>query len=125
MVVGSEHPSFALKDAPAASVNVPIADDNLGFKLLSKMGWNEGEGLNSKRKADSITAPIAPAIRLNEVAGLGSETAGEQLSMDDVRLKQQKEKWTKAAKRYHGLPTHVSSDAKGVYFISPIYFKTL
>lgn len=117
-MVGSEHPSLAPKDAPAASVDVPIADNNVGFKLLSKMGWNEGEGLNSKRKMDSLTAPIATTIRLNEAAGLGAESVGEQLSLDDVRLRQQKEKWAKAAKRYHGLPTQAATDAQGMVIVS-------
>jgi G-patch domain len=87
--------------------------------MLSKMGWNEGEGLNSKRKADSIQAPISTIIRLNETAGLGSDTVGSQLSMDDVKSRQQKEKWVKTAKRYHGLATYTPAEkeaASGIFF---------
>ena len=64
-----------------------------------------GEGLNNKRIVDSISAPITFDLRLNETAGLGSNSAGNTLSMDNVQSKARLEKWTKAAKRYQGLPT--------------------
>ncbi|OWA51572.1 putative Angiogenic factor with G patch and FHA domains 1 [Hypsibius exemplaris] len=109
-VIGSDHPSTERPAAPA-SVAVPISGDNKGFQMLSKMGWNEGEGLNSKRKADSISEPISTLIRLNETAGLGADSAGEQISMDnDVKSRQQQEKWMKTAKRYQGLPTYTPAE---------------
>jgi splicing factor 4 len=33
-----------------------IAQDNVGFKLLQKMGWTDGQGLGST--GQGITAPI-------------------------------------------------------------------
>lgn len=103
-VVGSEHPSHE-RPTESASVSVPIPVENKGFQMLSKMGWTEGEGLNAKRKADSISEPISSVIRTNETAGLGSDVVGEIMSMNDARSRQQQEKWAKTVKRYHGLPT--------------------
>ncbi|XP_055330017.1 angiogenic factor with G patch and FHA domains 1-like [Paramacrobiotus metropolitanus] len=103
-VVGSDHPSLE-RPTVEASVHVPIPTENKGYQMLSKMGWQDGEGLNSSRNTDSITQPLAPQIRLNETAGLGAELPSESLSMSDVTQRQKKEKWAKAAKRYQGLPT--------------------
>lgn len=33
-----------------------LEESNIGFKLLQKAGWEEGQGLGEK--ADGITAPI-------------------------------------------------------------------
>ncbi len=45
--VGSEVWSGSNKEAPvqASSVQTEIRKDNIGFKLLKSMGWQEGKGL--------------------------------------------------------------------------------
>lgn len=39
-----------------------IGPDNVGHRLLSKMGWKEGEGVGAKDNK-GITAPIAAQVR--------------------------------------------------------------
>ena len=69
--------SFKIKPAstyrrrvlPTVSTNTPIPEDNVGNKLLQKMGWKAGEGLGAKK--DGIVAPIE-ALAYSSGAGLGS-----------------------------------------------------
>ncbi|KAM7538327.1 hypothetical protein Aperf_G00000068632 [Anoplocephala perfoliata] len=53
----------------AASVLTPIDESNVGARLLSKMGWNKGEGLG--REKGGIAEPISATMRLDHRAGLG------------------------------------------------------
>ncbi|XP_059080866.1 SURP and G-patch domain-containing protein 1-like isoform X1 [Tigriopus californicus] len=46
-----------------------IKDDNKGFKMLQKMGWNEGSGLGST--GQGITAPINQGNQSDDKKGLG------------------------------------------------------
>lgn len=41
----------------AASVLTPIDESNVGARLLSKMGWNKGEGLG--REKGGIAEPVS------------------------------------------------------------------
>jgi hypothetical protein len=58
---GKKPISFQMKKRPnplanAISASTPISEDNIGNKLLQKMGWKAGEGLGAQK--DGITAPI-------------------------------------------------------------------
>jgi len=57
-----------------------IQCDNIGFKMLEKMGWKEGEGLGCDNKG--ITAPVNKGKRSLDRSGVGNESA-DSLSRDD------------------------------------------
>lgn len=65
--VGSSHHT---EKTVTASVDTSIASDNKGFKMLSKLGWTEGQKLG---KSDTgILEPI-PIVSNEGKKGLGSE----------------------------------------------------
>ncbi|XP_067931816.1 angiogenic factor with G patch and FHA domains 1-like isoform X3 [Watersipora subatra] len=72
-----------IPDAPAASVDAAIPTQNVGHKLLQKMGWQTGQSLG---KSDTgIVEPIKVGLRLDASAGLGSQS-NRIISMDDGNL---------------------------------------
>ncbi|KAL7065366.1 hypothetical protein AAHC03_05331 [Spirometra sp. Aus1] len=56
-----------------ASVFTPIDEQNVGSRLLAKMGWSRGEGLG--KAGSGITEPVSVNVRINTHAGLGSASA--------------------------------------------------
>ena len=49
---------FTDKEAPdVASVKTSIKKDNIGFKLLKNMGWQEGKGLG--KLEDGVIEPVS------------------------------------------------------------------
>ncbi|XP_005109522.2 angiogenic factor with G patch and FHA domains 1 [Aplysia californica] len=83
-----------------ASVHSPITATNKGHKLLSKMGWKEGEGLG--RDNAGISEPINVELRVNQSAGLGS-SQGVSLSLDNVQDANKAKRWSQARQRYQQL----------------------
>ncbi|CAA7397962.1 unnamed protein product [Spirodela intermedia] len=74
--------AVALKSAKEAAEKAKIQADNVGHKLLSKMGWKEGEGLGSSRSGRA--EPVAAGnIKLNNL-GVGAEQPGEVTAEDDI-----------------------------------------
>lgn len=62
-----------LVDMPVtASVAEPIGSENVGNRLLQKMGWTEGQGLG---KANQGRTTIIQAEQRNSTVGLGNKTA--------------------------------------------------
>ena len=59
-----------------------IQADNVGHKLLSKMGWKEGEGLGSSRKG--IADPIRAGDVKKDHLGVGAQQPGEVTPEDDI-----------------------------------------
>ncbi|RKP09028.1 G-patch domain-containing protein [Thamnocephalis sphaerospora] len=57
-----------LEGVEQASVEVPIADSNIGFRMLQKMGWQSGQGLG--RDGQGRVDPI-PVVRKADVMGIG------------------------------------------------------
>nr|XP_019707789.1 SURP and G-patch domain-containing protein 1-like protein [Elaeis guineensis] len=59
-----------------------IQADNIGHKLLSKMGWKEGEGLGSDKtgRADPV---MAGNVKSNNL-GVGAHEPGEVTPDDDI-----------------------------------------
>ncbi|CAA6661585.1 unnamed protein product [Spirodela intermedia] len=74
--------AVAQKSAKEAAEKAKIQADNVGHKLLSKMGWKEGEGLGSSRSGRA--EPVAAGnIKLNNL-GVGAEQPGEVTAEDDI-----------------------------------------
>ncbi|XP_044490410.1 SURP and G-patch domain-containing protein 1-like protein [Mangifera indica] len=72
----------AQKAAKEAADRARIQADNIGHKLLSKMGWKEGEGLGSSRSG--IADPImAGDVKTNHL-GVGAHNPGEVAPDDDI-----------------------------------------
>lgn len=72
----------AQKAAREATEKSKIQADNVGHKLLSKMGWKEGEGLGSSK--NGIANPImAGDVKANNL-GVGANNPGEVLPEDDI-----------------------------------------
>jgi hypothetical protein len=46
-----------IKTKPTVSASKPISDDNIGNKMLKKMGWKSGEGLGANN--DGIREPVS------------------------------------------------------------------
>ncbi|XP_010426812.1 PREDICTED: SURP and G-patch domain-containing protein 1-like protein [Camelina sativa] len=72
----------AQKATKEAAEKAKIQADNVGHKLLSKMGWKEGEGIGSSRKgmADPI---MAGDVKTNNL-GVGASAPGEVMPEDDI-----------------------------------------
>lgn len=70
------------KAAREAAEKAKIQADNVGHKLLSKMGWKEGEGLGSSRKG--IADPIMAGDVKKDHLGVGATQPGEVTPEDDI-----------------------------------------
>ncbi|KAM9844782.1 SURP and G-patch domain-containing protein 1 [Aulostomus maculatus] len=55
--------------------------ENLGFRMLMKMGWKEGEGLGSE--GQGIKAPVNKGLTAVNGAGLGVDRPAELIKNDD------------------------------------------
>ncbi|KAE8720889.1 SURP and G-patch domain-containing protein 1-like protein [Hibiscus syriacus] len=72
----------AQKAAKETAQKAKIQSDNVGHKLLSKMGWKEGDGLGSSR--NGISDPImAGDVKMNNL-GVGAHNPGEVNPEDDI-----------------------------------------
>ncbi|XWS35488.1 hypothetical protein CRYUN_Cryun20dG0001700 [Craigia yunnanensis] len=72
----------AQKAAKETAEKAKIQSDNVGHKLLSKMGWKEGEGLGSSK--NGISDPImAGDVKKNNL-GVGAHLPGEVTPDDDI-----------------------------------------
>ncbi|RUS78445.1 hypothetical protein EGW08_013791, partial [Elysia chlorotica] len=83
-----------------ASTQRPIAASNKGHKLLSKMGWKEGQGLG--KTSSGIATPVTVELRVNQSAGLGS-SANHSLSLDNVHQAKKAQRWSAARQMYSKL----------------------
>ncbi|XP_022673395.1 SURP and G-patch domain-containing protein 1-like [Varroa jacobsoni] len=74
----------ALKNGQSLNLNAyeenKLKEDNVGFQMLQKMGWNEGSGLGAQ--GAGITTPVA-AQGNTEQRGLGQAKPGDLNAEDD------------------------------------------
>lgn len=59
-----------------------IQSDNIGHKLLSKMGWKEGQGVGAA--GNGMTAPIQAGGMKADNRGLGAKEVHEVEQGDDM-----------------------------------------
>ncbi|XP_078170781.1 SWAP (Suppressor-of-White-APricot)/surp domain-containing protein / D111/G-patch domain-containing protein isoform X3 [Carex rostrata] len=74
--------SAAQKAAEEAAQKAKIQADNIGHKLLSKMGWKEGEGLGSGKSGRSD--PVMAGDVKKDNLGVGAVKPGEVSAEDDI-----------------------------------------
>ncbi|XP_019703969.1 SURP and G-patch domain-containing protein 1-like protein [Elaeis guineensis] len=72
----------AQKAAREAAGKAKIQADNIGHKLLSKMGWKEGEGLGSDKSGRAYPV-MAGNVKLDNL-GVGAHQPGEVTPDDDI-----------------------------------------
>ncbi|XP_017758221.1 PREDICTED: angiogenic factor with G patch and FHA domains 1 [Eufriesea mexicana] len=85
-----------------SSMDISIAKDNRGFKLLSKMGWSEGQSLG--KEGDG---PIEPVSLTNNPSktGLGATSEFPTIELDSTTEKKQA-LWRKTQQRYKEITDH-------------------
>lgn len=72
----------AQKAAREAAEKAKIQADNIGHKLLSKMGWKDGEGLGSDRSGRA--EPVMAGNVKKDNLGVGAQQPGEVTPEDDI-----------------------------------------
>ncbi|XP_076480624.1 angiogenic factor with G patch and FHA domains 1 isoform X3 [Bombus vancouverensis nearcticus] len=85
-----------------SSMDTSIAKDNRGFKLLSKMGWSEGQSLGKER--DGPTEPV-PLTNNPSKTGLGATSEFPTIELDSTTEKKQA-LWRKTQQRYKEITDH-------------------
>lgn len=65
-----------------------LSHNNLGHKMLQKMGWQEGRGLG--RSEDGMLAPIAAKAKVVPKSGIGSHVGSVVTAEDDNFTKYKK-----------------------------------
>ncbi|XP_063982347.1 angiogenic factor with G patch and FHA domains 1 isoform X2 [Diachasmimorpha longicaudata] len=81
-----------------SSVDTSIAKDNKGFKLLSKLGWTEGQSLG--KDGDGRTEPV-PLVNNTRKSGLGAASPVVEV---DPNVERKQARWRKTKERYDGIP---------------------
>lgn len=72
----------AQKHAEKLTERSKIGADNIGHKLLSKMGWKEGEGLGAG--GAGAVAPVEAGAVKQDNLGLGAHAVGDVSADDDM-----------------------------------------
>ncbi|XP_078036717.1 angiogenic factor with G patch and FHA domains 1 [Augochlora pura] len=79
-----------------SSMDTSIAKDNRGFKILSKMGWTEGQSLG--KEGDGRTEPVLMTNNPSKT-GLGATSEFLTIELDSTTEKKQA-LWRKTQRRY-------------------------
>ncbi|KAJ1863085.1 hypothetical protein LPJ73_000611 [Coemansia sp. RSA 2703] len=71
-----------------ANVNKALGSDNIGFKMLSKLGWREGEGLGAE--SEGIREPICLNTRFGNPRGGKRKRGQKRAALDTGRTEKRK-----------------------------------
>ncbi|XP_018562165.1 angiogenic factor with G patch and FHA domains 1 isoform X2 [Anoplophora glabripennis] len=93
--VGSQNPH---EKTQVASLDESISTENKGFKLLSKMGWKEGQSLGKDNKG--MLEPI-PLVSNKGTAGIGCT---EDVCIEAMPPTEKQNVWKKTQERFQMLP---------------------
>lgn len=85
-----------------SSMDISIAKDNRGFKLLSKMGWSEGQSLG--KEGGGPTEPVSLTNNPSKT-GLGAASEFPTIELDSTTEKKQA-LWRKTQQRYKEITDH-------------------
>lgn len=103
--IGSIAPTDTQTASSSSSINKPINQQNIGFKLLSKMGWKEGTGIG--KTEGGIREPINATIRQTSV-GLGYSNIEQSIDTSE-KDKKKTINWNKTVNRYNNISLQSSS----------------
>ncbi|XP_043507335.1 angiogenic factor with G patch and FHA domains 1 isoform X2 [Frieseomelitta varia] len=85
-----------------SSMDTSITKDNRGFKLLSKMGWSEGQSLG--KEGGGPTEPVSLTNNPSKT-GLGAASEFPTIELDSTTEKKQA-LWRKTQQRYKEITDH-------------------
>ncbi|KAK9310078.1 hypothetical protein QLX08_000530 [Tetragonisca angustula] len=85
-----------------SSMDTSITKDNRGFKLLSKMGWSEGQSLG--KEGSGPTEPVSLTNNPSKT-GLGAASEFPTIELDSTTEKKQA-LWRKTQQRYKEITDH-------------------
>jgi hypothetical protein len=87
-----------MEDTREKSLAMPISRDNIGFKLLQKIGYTEGEGLGKEGKG--VVQPIAIQKRTNtDMSGVGILEKKERMQVAIKTMKDGKKTMTETLEK--------------------------
>ncbi|KAK9064422.1 hypothetical protein SSX86_015804 [Deinandra increscens subsp. villosa] len=100
------------KAAKEAAQRARIQADNVGHRLLSKMGWKEGEGLGSSRSG--IADPIMAGNVKKDNLGVGASQPGEVTPDDDIYEQYKKRMMLGYKHRPNPLPSYLATPGRPI-----------
>ncbi|KHJ40222.1 g-patch domain protein [Trichuris suis] len=96
-IVGSDNPYEAVAgEREVSSVEEPIPEKSIGFKMLTNLGWKAGTGLGKRQ--EGIKEPINPKPN-RSTSGLGSDVGAPCQTLTKEQ-QQKRMRWDKARERY-------------------------
>ena len=108
---GSDNPFEATQ---SASLDVALDNTNKGFKMLSKMGWKEGEGLGVENNQGRLE-PIKIESR-EERSGLGSNNVYPPKPYSNFKIRNKQEAMKQIRERFENMKSNLEqcdSDNEG------------
>lgn len=83
-----------------SSLDTSIPKNNMGFKMLAKMGWSEGQALG--KEGEGISEPVPLIANLNR-AGIGNSSGEVSEMVVDSSEEKKRDIWKKAQERFNNI----------------------